>query len=154
MQGAAGVQMQTKKDSGTGKKGGQYGNVNAQKHGAFASLTNLDQRTQLAKGLRALREDLNNALGGNLSPQESLLVDRCVYKSARIAAWEAYTLNGGEPSETDAHYLAWANSLRLDLQALGLQRRAAPVESLRDYLDHHDEGNINPQTQEAPKDRD
>ena len=129
--------MSSRKDAVTATKGGQPNNVNAKKHGAFASLENLDQRTGLAKGLRALREDLTTALGGNLSPQEALLIDRCVYKAARIASWEAYTLNGGEPSDTDAHYLAWANSLRLDLQALGLQRRAAPAEDLRSYLAAH-----------------
>jgi hypothetical protein len=103
-------------------------------HGAFRSLINLDGRTQLARALQSLRAELVTALGGSPSTQELLLVDRCTYMAARIHAWEAATLNGTEANSTDKDYLAWVNTLRLTLTSLGLQRRARPVESLRDYL--------------------
>jgi hypothetical protein len=104
------------------------------KHGAYSSLAALDNRTRLARALAVLRQELVTALGGNPSVQERLVIDRCVYKAARIHAWETATMNGADPSSIDQVYLAWANSLRLDLQALGLERRAAPVQTLQEYL--------------------
>jgi hypothetical protein len=91
-------------------------------------------RSALARALCALREELTTSIGGDPSVQEQLLIDRCVYMSARIHGWETATLNGQEPNTIDQSYLSWVNTLRLTLSALGLQRRARPVESLREYL--------------------
>jgi hypothetical protein len=41
-----------------------------------------------------------------------------VYKLFRLTLFEAATLAGDQGA--DEHYLAWSNSLRLDLLALGL----------------------------------
>jgi hypothetical protein len=41
------------------------------------------------------------------------------------------SLDGTPPSEGSDHYaLAWLNSLRLDLQALGLERKGPPTVDL------------------------
>ena len=56
-----------------------------------------------------------------------------VYKLARCTLFEAATFAGEDGA--DEHYLAWANSLRLDLQALGLQRRERQVMDLKTYID-------------------
>lgn len=91
-----------------------------------------DKRTVLGRELAALRKALVRDLGGDLSAQESLLVDRIVSKSFRCRCLEAAMFQG-DPA-ADAQYIALSNSLRLDLQALGLRRRAKDVTSLKDYL--------------------
>ena len=99
------------------------------------NIGNLDQRTRLAKALSAAESALVSALGGDLSPQELILVDRIVYKLARITLFEIATLTGkGRTEDTDKIYLAWSNSLRLDLQALGLKRRQKEVAELTTYI--------------------
>jgi hypothetical protein len=115
--------------------GAPNGNSNAVVHGCYADLSsrNLDGRTKLARALRAVEGDLVSAVGGNPTPQETIIIQRVVYKLARCTMFEAASLNGqGKPA--DEHYLAWANSLRLDLVALGLQRREKQVMSLHAYL--------------------
>ncbi len=126
-----------RKSGKTGQIGPPKNNTNAAKSGAFADLRrrNLDQRTKLARALRSVEAELVSALGGDPSPQEIILVDRAVYKLARITLFEAATVTGeGRTEETDKIYLAWANSLRLDLQALGLERRQKQVMELGAYV--------------------
>ncbi len=128
-----------KRQSKTGKKGGQYGNTNSQKHGAFAQidLRKIDLRTREAKNLAAAKDLLIAALGGDPTPQESILIDRVVFKMLRCTLYEMATLQGQTGGGSDHIYLAWANSLRLDLQALGLSRKTKSVMDLTNYLDTH-----------------
>jgi hypothetical protein len=126
-----------RKTTQSGKKGPPKRNLNALKSGAFADLgrRNLDQRTKLAKALRAVEGELVAALGGDPTPQEQILIQRVGYKLARITLFEAATLTGESPSDhVDKVYLAWSNSLRLDLQALGLERRQKDVTELTAYM--------------------
>jgi len=102
--------------------------------GIYSDLSgrNLDQRSKLAKALRATTDALTVAIGGNPSPQQRILIDRAVYKLARCTLFESATLAGD--TSADEHYLAWSNSLRLDLQALGLDHVDPPVSPLQDYI--------------------
>ena len=54
-------------------------------------------------------------------------------KLARISLFEAATLSGNDNSSDDK-YITWANSLRLDLQALGVARRSKQVMDLTTYV--------------------
>lgn len=96
---------------------------------------NLDQRSKLAKALRVTTDALIETIGGKPSPPQRILIDRAVYKMARCSLFESATLAGENGS--DEHYLAWANSLRLDLIALGLDQVDSPVPSLQDYIASH-----------------
>jgi len=111
-----------------GAPGALCGNDNALKAGVYADLSrrNVDQRSKLAKALRAIEGELVAAIGGDPSPQEKVLIDRAVYKIARCTMFEAAHLTG-QGDGADEHYLAWSNSLRLDLQALGLHRREKKI---------------------------
>ena len=53
----------------------------------------------------------------------------------RYTLYEMATLQGSTNGGSDHIYLAWANSLRLDLQALGLTRKTKSVVDLPTYLD-------------------
>lgn len=117
----------------TGRKGGQKGNTNAVKSGIWANITrrNLDGRTALAKELQAAENGLIEAIGGKPTPQQRLLIARVVYKSFRCGLFETASINGASDDDhsaaSDAYYLAWANSLRQDLQALGLDGLSEPT---------------------------
>jgi len=131
-----------KRKGRTGRRGGQLGNTNSQKHGAFAQidLRKIDLRTREAKKLAAAKDLLIAALGGDPTPQESILIDRVVFKMLRCTLYEMATLQGKTGGGSDHIYLAWANSLRLDLQALGLSRKTKRVVDLTNYLDEHARG--------------
>jgi hypothetical protein len=92
----------------------------------------LHQGSKAARAMRKTRLALVTSLGGDLSPQEEILLDRVLAKNLKCLLAESAMLAGEKPDE--AHYLALANSLRLDLQALGLKRRLPKDLSLKDYL--------------------
>lgn len=120
-----------RKPKKTGRKGGQRGNTNALKHGVWANIhrRNLDGRTALAKSLAAAETGLVEAIGGNPTPQQLLIIQRAIYKSYRCGLFETASLNGESDDhshDSDAFYLAWSNSMRLDLAALGLEGIQGP----------------------------
>ena len=125
-----------KQASKTGRKGGQFGNSNAAKFGAFmqAPLKRIDKRTREGKTIQAARSALTDALGGDPTPQQAILIERLVFKMIKCALYERATLNGQTNGGSDHIYLAWSNSLRLDLQALGITRKPNEVCDLRTYL--------------------
>ncbi len=118
-------------------RNGQRGNTNNLKHGAFRRihLKRLDRRTRESKTLVAARGALTSAMGGQPRPQQAMLIERVVFKMLRCALYEMATLAGDTTAGTDHIYLGWANSLRLDLQALGMNRKNKQVISLHSYLD-------------------
>jgi hypothetical protein len=118
------IRLIRKKGNGMPEIPGRSGNENAVKSGAFSDLSrrNLDGRSKLARALRAVEAELVDAIGGSPSPQQLILIQRVTYKLARITFFETATIRG-DSNSSDDRYLAWANSIRLDLQALGLERQ-------------------------------
>jgi hypothetical protein len=81
----------------------------------------------------------------NLTTAQRILCDRVIGKLGVLRVVEEFAkeqgvLQKGELSPILKHnYLAWANSLRLDLQALGLDKRAVePEMSLAQIIAEHD----------------
>ena len=124
-----------------GNRGGQQGrsgppgNTNAiVTHGAYKKLQRVDGRTAEGKIIQHIEAELATALGVP-TPQEILLIQRIAVKSLKIHLAERHFLaNSGNTARLEKDYLSWTNSLRADLQLLGLQRRAKPVKDLQDYL--------------------
>ena len=89
--------------------------------------------------MRQTKLDLSAQLGGDPSPAEALLIQGAALKACRLYLLSEKLLDGGDISEgTDHHALAWLNSMRLDLQALGLKRVVRDVTpSLKDILAEH-----------------
>lgn len=88
-----------------------------------------DGRRTVAKIFKQVRSELETALGGDLSPQESILVDRAIFIIYRIRAFETMALEGKEYNPAiDQFYLAWVNCLRRTLETLGLKRIPKGVE--------------------------
>jgi len=93
----------------------------------------LDGRTALAKAINLMRRELVKHVGGKPSIAEVLLIERVIHKSVKAFLYETnYFWDQNQGSE--AHYLALVNSLRLDLQALGIKRKEKILD-LGEYLD-------------------
>lgn len=97
-------------------------------------LSNVDRRTRAGRVMRSVTTELMQHLGDASAPQR-LLVQAAALKATRLALMTESLLDGVSPSEgSDHHALAWLNSLRLDLQALGLERRVNPSMDLASYI--------------------
>lgn len=115
-------------------------------HGGYSFLTKgalSENRTHILKYLMAAREGLVRDLGpteNGLSTAQIVLIDRITTKLGVIRCVEEYirenTVMVGDdlaPS-LKASYLAYNNSLRLDLQALGLEvKKANEILDLNEY---------------------
>jgi hypothetical protein len=94
----------------------------------------LDGRTKLAQSIRFLKEELIKYVGGAPSIVESILIDRAVHKTIKAHIYETNFFSN-EDQGSKEHYLALVNSLRLDLQALGLSKKTGSLPALTDYLE-------------------
>ena len=105
-----------------------------------ATFSALDRRTKAGRVISAVEADLATALGGDPTPQQMMLIRSVAVKYARLLLLEPTLFeDDGEKVRVDLHHaLAWSNSMRLDLQALGLERRARDVsKTASDVLSDH-----------------
>jgi hypothetical protein len=118
--------------------------INRRTVGPFSkdrSLTSVDKRTKAGRLLRQTRADLVDHLGGNPTVAERLIIDSASLKAMRLYLLSEKFLAGGDiGQDTDHNALAWLNSLRLDLSALGLAKRIRDVTpTLADIVARHRE---------------
>ena len=109
------------------KKGGE-------KHRFYCviDINNLDQRTNVAKTVQFLKDQLQAYIGeGNIVTD--LLTHRIIYKTIRLSMYETDKLLQESLDEID-HYLPMSNSLRLDLQTLANMAGKPKPPDLNDYL--------------------
>lgn len=109
-------------------RGGQ-----CQTHGGYSFLVHgrlPEHRTYIRRYLTACRQGLINDMGGeeNLSTAQAILIDRIISKLGCIRCIEEHTREGSVMVGQElapalkCSYLAFSNSIRLDLQALGIDR--------------------------------
>lgn len=92
------------------------------------TLSRLDRRTKAGKLMRTIAGDLVNDLGGDPSAAERLLIQAASVKAVRLSLLADMLLEGGDIGEgSDHHAIAWFNSMRLDLMAIGLARRSKDI---------------------------
>ena len=119
--------------------GAQTRNLNGLIHGCYRSLTNLDGRTRESRILGEVEAELATAMGGDPSPQQVILIQRIAVKSLRCFLSEVEILkcnsDGQKRERLERDYLSWSNSLRADLQLLGMGRIARPVRGLQEYME-------------------
>ncbi len=109
------------------------------KHGGYSKALqggNLDKRTSIGKAMVTLRANLETDLGGieTISTQQKILIDRIVQKVFQAQAFESAIAAGA--LEPKAFYLALTNSLRLDLLALGLNKKLKSINSLKEIIEN------------------
>ena len=109
----------------------------ARKPGPFSrdkSLVLLDDRTRAGRVMKGVIRQLTDQIGDPTTAQ-ALLIQSAALKATRLSLLSEQLLTGAPPSEgSDHHALAWLNSLRLDLMAIGLERRERQILDLDGYL--------------------
>ncbi len=128
---------------------------NATRHGAYTLVAAMNGRrtidARLSRILKQEQDCLARDLGGgswaDLSRQRQILVRRVVFKRLICESIEAYVVERGAIKEDgvlleslDKNYLAFTNSLRLDLMALGLARQTRDVTPTLDEIRKRYEG--------------
>jgi len=107
---------------------GVKGGVRVGAHSKARQLAHVDGRTLAGRVLRRTRADLTQHLGGHPSAAQKLLIESAAIKSVRLFLVSSRILDAGDVGIDDGnHVMAWLNSLRLDLVALGLEARAKDV---------------------------
>jgi hypothetical protein len=101
------------------------------------SLTAIDGRCRAARQIREFTAELVKHLGGNPTAAQRVLVNAAAVKHAKMVMLADKILADSELDLDLATrtFLAWSNSLRRDLEAIGLARPevqlpAAPLEYL------------------------
>jgi len=101
-------------------------------HGGFSFLTHgklPEHRVELRRYLSACRNGLIEDLGGDLSTQETILIDRCISLLGVIRCIEEYSKeqgvfnNGKLQPALGKHYISYTNSLKQILSLLGIESR-------------------------------
>jgi len=101
------------------------------KHGGYSFLSKgklPEDRAYIERYLTACRQGLIDDLGGdrNLSTAQAILIDRIISKLGCVRCIEEHTREGSVMVNQElapalkSSYLAFSNSIRLDLQALGI----------------------------------
>jgi hypothetical protein len=98
-------------------------------------LGSLDLRTNEGRFIAGIRQSLIDQLGREASAAEQLMVSNAAIKALRCELmlqriFKKDSLDTGQ----DLHFLAWSNSMRRDLEALGIKPNAVPQAHLRQYL--------------------
>ncbi len=123
-------------------------------HGGFSFLTTgrlPEHRATLLRYLSACRNGLIEDLGGNLSTQEMILIDRCISLLGVLRCIEEYCKEKGvfkgdelQPS-LGKHYISFTNSLKQILALLGLRKQdideLTPLELAQKIDQEEAEGN-------------
>ncbi len=107
-----------------------------------ARLITLDESTPAGYVLRTVIDDLTDHCGGEPTAAEALLIQAAAIKATRLFLLGKKLLECGEDEEikSDDHALAYLNSMRCDLTALGLGRRVKDVTpNLKDIIRKHEE---------------
>ncbi|MDA2928501.1 hypothetical protein MYX84_00910 [Acidobacteria bacterium AH-259-O06] len=137
-----------RKGKKTGKVGGQFGNKLARRHGCYQRMSRLDRRTREGMAVQHIEATLVGELGGDPSVQEIMIIKRLAVIELRCELFEKHFLklltkirsNGKPyaalklPDYLERSYLTWVGKQLALLQALGLERRARPVQDLQSYL--------------------
>jgi hypothetical protein len=101
----------------------------------------VDGRSRLGKTMSFLRKELVKHLGGSPSIMQSILIERVISKTIKCHLYEVGILEDVQQGSRD-YYLACANSLRLDLMALGLQAKVKDPLDLTTYLKGKSEATV------------
>ena len=82
------------------------------------------------------RESLLDHVGPDPSVPQQIIVHQAVIKLTRLILIEGHILSHEGMEQGDRHqWVAWSNSLRRDLEALGMERRQEEAPDLHQYLE-------------------
>jgi hypothetical protein len=113
-------------------KGGPPGNQKNLRHGAYSPRLSPEEEQERTRFENELIADL----AGDVSTAQRALVRRAGFLEIRLRRCERADSNG--LYIPDEHVLAWINSQRLLLTALGLKRAKSSGPSLKEYMKEKD----------------
>ena len=106
--------------------------------GPFSSvdrLLSVDRRTRLGKFMHETRESLLDHVGPNPSVPQQIIVHQAVIKLTRLILIEGHILSHEGMEQGDRHqWVAWSNSLRRDLESLGIASKRSGPPDLQTYI--------------------
>lgn len=118
------------------------------KHGGFSIMVPRgelpENRKYVRQYLTEIREGLIRDIGGteeNLTTAQAILIDRIISKLGVIRCIEEYhsenkIMEGDQLAVAlKESYLSYNNSIRLDLMALGIDKRRQEVLNIQDYIE-------------------
>ncbi len=95
----------------------------------------LDMRTREGRQVRHLIDALSEALGGDPSPQQQLIIRTVAIDAVKLEMLTPHVLADDNPSsERVKQYLRLSGSMTKKLVALGLERKAQAVPGIRAAL--------------------
>ena len=81
------------------------------------------------------RESLLDHVGPEPSVPQQIIVHQAVIKLTRLILIERDILDVDNTTGDQHQWVAWSNSLRRDLEALGMERKQEEAPDLRQYLE-------------------
>jgi hypothetical protein len=101
------------------------------------ALTSIDGRCRVARTIREFARELVAQVGGDPTPAQRILIREASIKNARITMMADAILDRDAPDFdlTTRCYLAWSNSLRRDLEALGIKAPERKETELGQFLE-------------------
>lgn len=104
-------------------------------HSRRLTLGALDLRTTEGQFAKAVRDALSLHLGSDLTPPQQLLVSAAAIKALRLELMVQRILAPDAlDAQQDGKFLAWANSLRRDLEAIGIARKPPRIPTIAEHL--------------------
>jgi hypothetical protein len=110
------------------RKGGPPGNLKSLKHGAYSARLSAEEEQERTR----FESQLISDLAGDVSTAQQALIRRASFLEIRLRRCERADSEGLHIA--DEHVLAWINSQRLLLTALGLKKIRNSGPSLQEYL--------------------
>ncbi len=110
------------------RRGGPPGNSKGLKHGAYSARLLPEEEEERTR----FESELVDDLGGDVSTAQRALIRRTGFLEIRLRRCEKADSNG--LYIPDEHILAWINSQRLLLTALGLKRSKQSGPTLQEYI--------------------
>ena len=104
-------------------------------HSRRLSLGELDLRTAEGRYARGIRQALIDHVGGTPTAAQQLLIGAVALKALRMEMMISRILSDEQiENGNDGQFLAWANSMRRDLEVLGVAHKLPAPPSLERYL--------------------
>jgi hypothetical protein len=107
-------------------------------HSQRGTLAKLDGRGVIARRMRAIKDELLEALGGvdAISPQKLMILNGLAWRAVRCEMLLSDSLSRGEVAIAAEQLItSHLNGIRRDLEAIGLERWQPPPKTLQQYLE-------------------
>lgn len=93
-----------------------------------------DKRTRLGRLVVGIRAALIEHVGGEPNAVQQIIIHTATVKLARLVQLDEAIIGRAGLAEDQHQYIAWSNSLRRDLEVLGIDKPAQSIPALSAYI--------------------